>query len=183
MEKTKKTVFVTGSSGMLGRDLVCCLKERFRVVALTRRSCDITDKKKVLEVFKRYRPWAVMHTAGFTDVDGCQKDSKKAYRVNARGTSNVANAAAVTGAVLVYVSSDYVFGGGRRSPYMETDRPHPLSVYARTKLRGEESVRKLLRKYIIIRTSWLFGRGRVNFIDSVLRWAKGGDRIKILADK
>jgi dTDP-4-dehydrorhamnose reductase len=183
VEKTKKIVLVTGSSGMLGEDLVECLKERFKVVALTRQKCDITDKKKVVEVFKHYGPWVVIHTASFTDVDGCQKDRKKAYCVNVRGTDNVAKAAALTGAVLIYVSSDYVFSGKKRRPYRETDKPHPLNVYARTKYQGEEVVRRLLRKHIIIRTSWLFGAGRMNFIDNVLRWAKDKDRIKIVADK
>lgn len=183
MEKTKKTVLITGAAGMLGKDLVKSIKGKFKVVGLKRESCDITDKKKVIGVFKRYKPWAVIHTASFTDVDGCERNKKMAYAVNARGTYNVAKAAQRTDAILFYLSSDYVFSGRKHRPYREIDNAHPLSVYGKTKYAGEAAVRKLLKKYIIIRTSWLFGEGRINFIDNVLAWAKNKENLRIIADK
>lgn len=183
MGKTKKTVLITGADGMLGQDLVKSIKGKFEVVGLKRESCDITDKKKVIEVFKRYRPWAVIHSASFTDVDGCERDKKRAYCVNAQGTYNVVKAAERTGAILFYLSSDYVFSGRKLRPYREKDKTHPLSVYGKTKSEGEDAVRKLLKKHIIIRTSWLFGEGRSNFIDKVLSWAKNKKSLNIVADK
>lgn len=183
MEKTKKTVLITGAAGMLGQDLVKSIKGGFKVVELTSENCDITDKEKVGEVFKSYKPWAVIHSASFTDVDGCERDKKRAYCVNAQGTYNVAKAAQQLDAILFYLSSDYVFSGRKHRPYREIDQPHPLSVYGKTKYEGEVAVRKLLKKHIIIRTSWLFGEGRSNFIDKVLAWAKNKESLNIVTDK
>lgn len=168
---------------MLGRDLVKSIKREFRVVPLPRESCDITDTREVVEVFKHYMPWVVIHAASFTDVDGCQKNSKKAYAVNAQGTYAIAKAAKLTNAIVFYISSDYVFSGKKHSPYRETDKGYPISVYGKTKYKGEKYITRLLKKYVIIRTSWLFGEGRVNFIDNVLRWAQNKEGFKIVKDK
>lgn len=183
MEKNKKTIIVTGAKGLLGSDLVRCLKKRFKVIPLTRENCDITDEKRVFDVFRHYNPWLIIHTAGYTDVDGCQKHPQEAFRVNALGTAVLAKAAKFTGAFLIYISTDYVFSGKKTIPYRENDRALPLSVYGKSKLEGERYVKRLLKKYIIIRTSWLFGRGKVNFVDNVLSWAKSQKRLRIVADK
>ncbi|HLD41043.1 MAG TPA: dTDP-4-dehydrorhamnose reductase [Candidatus Omnitrophota bacterium] len=183
MEKAKKTILITGPGGMLGADLVKHLKKGYKVVPLTHQDCDIRDSKKVLSLFKRYRPWIAIHSASWTDVDGCEKDAKLAYSVNAQGTAVMAKAAKLTGSILIYISSDYVFSGRQKAPYSEKDRAYPVNVYGRSKLEGEKSVRKLLKKHIIIRTSWLFGRGRRNFIDNVLSWAKEKKEMRIISDK
>ena len=183
MEKAKKTILITGSGGMLGRDLVKYLKNKYKVIPLTHQDCDIRDSEKVLSLFKRYRPWIAIHSASFTDVDGCEKNAKLAYSVNAQGTAVMAKAAKLTGSILMYISSDYVFSGNQEKPYTEKDRAYPVNVYGRSKLEGEKSVRKLLKKHIIIRTSWLFGRARRNFIDNVLSWAKEKKEMRIISDK
>lgn len=174
---------ITGAGGVLGRALVKRLKLKYKVAALTRKGCDITDTKKVASLFARLQPAIVIHTAAFTDVDGCEKDSPRAYAINVQGTYNIAEKVKSQGAILIYLSTDYVFSGRKRTPYREEDRPSPLSVYAKTKLKGEETVRKLVKKYIIIRTSWLFGKGKTNFMDMVLRRQQGLRQLKIVADK
>lgn len=183
MEKAKKTILITGSGGLLGSDLIKHLKTEYKVIPLTRKDSDIRDAKKVLALFQRYRPWLAIHSAGFTDVDGCEKNSKLAYSVNTEGTAVVAKAAESTDTILMYISSDYVFSGKKETPYTEKDRVYPLNVYGRSKLEGEKLVRKLLKRRIIIRTSWLFGKARKNFIDNVLAWAKGKKEMRIIYDK
>lgn len=168
---------------MLGRELAAVFAKHYQVIALTRKECDITDARKVKALFKRYAPWLAIHTAGFTDVDGCEENVRKAYAVNTRGTCIVSKAAQSTNTVLIYISTDYVFSGGKNVAYRETDRVHPLSVYGRTKFEGEKFVRKLLKKHIIIRTSWLFGKGRDNFVTNVLAWAKEKECLSIVRDK
>lgn len=183
VEKAKKTILITGASGVLGRALVKRLESKYKVAALTRKDCDVTDSKKVASVFLRLRPNIVIHTAAFTDVDGCQKDSQRAYAINAQGTYAIAKNAQSAGAMLIYLSTDYVFSGRKKTPYREEDRPGALSIYAKTKLKGEQIVEKLVKRHIIIRTSWLFGKGKTNFIDTVLKLARGPRPFKIVSDK
>src|SRR3989338_5653964 len=111
VEKAKTAVLITGARGVLGRALVKQLKSKYAVLALTHKDCDVTDSKRMLSVFARFKPRIVIHTAAFTDVDGCQKDSKRAYAVNTQGTCNIANSAGSTGSILIYLSTDYVFDG------------------------------------------------------------------------
>lgn len=168
---------------MLGTDLVRYLENKYKVIPRTHQDCDIRDDKKVLALFQRYRPWIAIHSASFTDVDGCEKDSKSAFSINAQGTAVVAEAARLTDTILVYISSDYVFSGKKKTPYTEKDRTYPLNAYGNSKLEGEKSVRKLLKKHLIIRTSWLFGETRRNFIDNVLTWAREKKEMRIVSDK
>lgn len=183
MEKTEKTILITGSGGLLGSELVKYLKAKYKVIPLASKDCDIRDEKKILALFQKHRPFLAIHAAGFTDVDACEKDAKSAFSVNVQGTVNVAKAAKAADSILVYISSDYVFNGKKKIPYTEGDRTDPISAYGRSKLEGEKSVRKLLKRHIIIRTSWLFGKARRNFIDNVLAWAKGKKEIRIINDK
>lgn len=183
VEKAKKSVLVTGSQGILGRALVKRLKPKYKIVALTHRNCDITDRKKAAAMFARFEPWVVIHSAACTDVDECQRDAKKAYAVNARGTANIARICASNGAILIYISTDYVFSGKKKTPYCEVDATGPLSIYANSKLEGEKLVRKLVKRHLIVRTSWIFGKGKKCFPNKVLSWAKSKKQLKIISDK
>lgn len=183
VEKDKKAILVTGSQGVLGRALVRQLKPKYKIIALTHKNCDITDSKRVGSVFLRSKPWLVIHSAACTDVDECQRDPKKAYAVNARGTVNVARGCVSQGAILIYISTDYVFSGRKKTPYRETDATGPLNIYAKSKLMAEKSVRRLVKRHIIVRTSWIFGKGRKGFLNNVLSWAKSKKRLKIVSDK
>src|SRR5690606_10811100 len=105
----------------------------------------------------------IVHTAAMTNVDGCEREPDAAYRANAIGAQNMALLAQATDAALLYVSTDYVYDGRKRSPYRESDPTHPLSVYAASKLAGEYYVEHLLSRYFIARTAWVFGPGGSNF--------------------
>jgi dTDP-4-dehydrorhamnose reductase len=117
----------------------------------------------------------VLHAAAWTDVDGAESDPAGAERVNVEGTRNVA----AVGAPVVYFSTDYVFDGTKREPYVESDEPRPLSVYARTKLEGEREV----RGGWIVRSSWLFGWTGTNFVRTMLRLAEERDEVSVVADQ
>lgn len=145
--------------------------------------CDITDRKAVKKLIGKIKPDVVIHAAAWTDVDGCERDPKKACRVNGEGTKNVAEACKGSGAALIYISTDFVFDGKKRRPYKESDRPHPISAYGYSKLKGEEAVRKTLKKYFIIRTSWLYGKHGKNFVDTIIAKAKSGDPLRIVDDQ
>jgi len=177
-------IIITGSGGMLGKSLTKQLQERGEdFTGLTHSELDITDKKKVMDIFSTLTPSLVIHAAAWTDVDGCETEPKKAFLVNEGGTENVAMACMKNGANLIYISTDFVFDGKKRTPYTEDDKPNPINVYGASKLAGEEKVRQNLKSYYIIRSSWLFGPGRQNFVTKVLSWAKAQSSLKMVEDQ
>jgi dTDP-4-dehydrorhamnose reductase len=122
-----------------------------------------------------YRPELVLHAAAWTDVDGAEQDEEGARRVNAGGTRNVV----ALGAPVVYFSTDYVFDGAKRQPYVESDEPNPLSAYGRTKLEGEREI----RDGWIVRSSWLFGWTGRNFVLTMLELGRGQNEVRVVADQ
>ena len=192
---TKRKILITGSSGMLGTDLCRELRGSYEIYgadlaaappgrrAAGKYKTDITDKDGIAGIVKKIRPDIVIHTAAMTDVDGCELDPKKAYKINSGGTRNTALACKAAGAVLIYISTDFVFDGKKKKHYKEADRPRPLGVYADSKLKGEEAVKKILKKYFILRTGWLYGRHGKNFVDTILTKAKSGGALKVVDDQ
>ncbi len=177
-------VLVTGSSGMLGHDLSEALSLKgWDTFGLDYHIGDVTDLKGVRSVMKEFRPDTVVHCAAYTDVDGCEKDPDKAFKVNGLGTKNMAISCQEVGASMVYISTDYVFDGEKKRPYDELDNPNPINVYGRSKLLGEYYVQHLLNRFSIIRTSWLFGKNGKNFIDTILNLFKKEDTLKIVDDQ
>ena len=144
---------------------------------------DITKKQNVLAIIKNLNPDIVIHAAAWTDVDGCELDEKRAYRTNSVGTQNVAHACKAIGATSIYISTDFVFDGKKKNPYKETDKTNPLSVYADSKLKGEAAVKRILKKYFILRTGWLYGKHGKNFVDTILKKAKTEDALKVVNDQ
>jgi len=189
-----KRVLIIGSSGMLGVDLCAELGSDHELIgadlvhsprSIVHRFCkiDITKKEGVISAVREIDPDIVIHTAAMTDVDGCELDPKRAYRINGAGTKNVALACKAVDAVLVYISTDFVFDGKKRTPYKETDKPRAISVYGRSKLAGEKAVRNILKKYIIIRTSWLYGKYGKNFVDTILKESGRKKVLKVVDDQ
>lgn len=145
--------------------------------------CDITNKQDVLSIFKKSKPDIVIHAAAMTDVDGCELYPEKAYKINGEGTKSVALACKTIDTTLIYISTDFVFDGKKKKPYKETDKAHPLSIYADSKLKGEEAVKKVLKKYFILRTSWLYGKHGKNFVDTILMKARSEKVLKVVDDQ
>ena len=144
---------------------------------------DITDKDNIAGIVNRIRPDVVIHAAAMTNVDECELDRDKAYKINFLGVKNVALACKASDAVLIYISTDFVFDGKSKTPYKETDACGPLSVYGDSKLKGEEAVREELQKYFILRTSWLYGEYGKNFVDTIIAKAKTEKVLKVVNDQ
>src|SRR4051794_37211221 len=160
---------VVGAGGMLGQD-VAPLAD----VALTRAQLDVTDRDAVREALSADD--LVINCAAWTDVDGAEEHEDEALRINRDGARNVAEAA---GAVL-YVSTDYVFDGTKRAPYLESDPVNPMTAYGRTKLEGERATAEANPRHFIARTSWLFGPGGKNFVETMLGL---GPEVRVVDDQ
>jgi len=175
-------ILVTGAKGMLGTDLCARLAREHEVIGWDIQELDITDTAGLATICD-LAPELIAHCAAYADVDGCERDPETAYRVNALGTWNVALAAQQCDAALLYISTDFVFDGEKGEPYDEFDRPNPIGVYGRSKFAGEELVKKLLNRYFLVRTSWLFGKNGKNFVNTILAQAKKGGPLRIVSDQ
>jgi dTDP-4-dehydrorhamnose reductase len=168
---------------MLGTALLPRLAAEHEVVGVDFLDFDISQEAAVQKAFRDLRPEFVFHLAAFTDVDGCEANPQKAEQVNALGTRNVARACAEIGAVLLYVSTDYVFDGSMERPYREDDAPNPISVYGQSKLGGEQHVQSLLARHFIVRSSWLYGPRGKNFVATILKVAQERDELRVVSDQ
>jgi dTDP-4-dehydrorhamnose reductase len=173
-------VFLTGVSGQLGRALVPRLVGH-DVTVPSEFQADVTSAL-VVDVIARAEPDVVIHAAAYTDVDGAEAHPDLAFAVNARGSRHVAEGAARAGARLIAVSTDYVYDGAKPTPYREDDDTAPLGVYGRSKLEGEREMLKVLDGTLILRTAWLYGRGR-NFVETILRLAAERDELRVVDDQ
>jgi dTDP-4-dehydrorhamnose reductase len=153
------------------------------VVGFGRAELDVTDAGAVAKKFDLERPDVVINCAAWTDVDGAEEAEEAALAVNGPGAGNVAAAAAERGAAVVYVSSDYVFDGAKGSAYVETDQTAPLSAYGRTKLAGEDATAAANKRHFIVRSSWLFGIGGGNFVETMLRLAADHGEVLVVRDQ
>ena len=176
-----------GASGQLGTDLVRTLPPG-DTVALTHSELDITDSRSVSAAFERYTPDVVINTAAFHRVDDCETEVERAFQVNAFAVRDLAQQCFRFGAALVHFSTDYVFAGEKREPYVETDRPGPLSVYATSKLSGEYFVSAILKEHFLVRTCGLYGSGGSrskggNFVETMLRLAGQGKLLRVVDDQ
>lgn len=162
-------VLVTGAGGQLGRDVVAvCQAAGDDVTAADHAALDVGDRDQVFQAVTTLRPEVVLHVGAWTAVDACESDPDRAYRVNALGTRWVADASRQVGAYLSFVSTDYVFDGGKADPYVEWDATNPQSVYGRSKLGGEGEVRAHCPGASVVRTSWVCGEHGHNMVKTVL---------------
>ncbi len=152
------------------------------VLSFDREGLDISDAERVLEVLQREKPDAVINCAAWTDVDGCEFDSQRAFAINATGPENLAKASRKVGAVLVTISTDYVFDGDNPGFYTQRDDPNPKSIYGLAKLEGERRAQHALARTIVVRTGFIFGPGGKNFLSTVVQRARHGERVKAISD-
>lgn len=165
---------IFGGRGMLGRAVVAEARRRgFAALALSRGQADVTDRERVLYWARAFRPQQVINCAAFTRVDDCEDERERAFAVNGRAVSHLVEAAELAGAPLVQVSTDYVFAGDADSPYREDDPTEPLSVYGESKLEGERRALDYAQG-LVVRSSWLFGPGGGNFVDTMVGLIRQG---------
>lgn len=190
-------ILVTGAAGQLGTDLVKEINRRGHTCVGTGiekdmstegryAQLDITDRNAVFELIETEKPDVVIHCAAWTAVDDAEDDKNKdtVYAVNVTGTGNIAEACSKTGAVMMYISTDYVFGGEGIEPWKPDDKCFdPLGYYGLTKLEGEKEVEKALERFFIIRISWVFGKNGKNFVQTMLDLGKKLPEIRVINDQ
>lgn len=177
-------ILVTGSRGQLGYDVCRELqKRRIAYCAASSQDMDITKADSVRKKILAYRPEAVIHCAAYTAVDRAEDEPGLAFAVNEGGTKNIAESCEQTGAKMIYISTDYVFPGTGTQAY-EADAPAgPLNVYGQSKLAGELAVKESLRRYFIVRTSWVFGVNGNNFVKTMLQLSETRGRVRVVDDQ
>lgn len=166
-------ILICGGTGQLGSDCAYVLKKKHEVIALNSRELDITNPVEVEEAMRRLSPSIILNCAAYTNVDACETEREAAWKVNVDGPKNLASAVIKHGSRLIHISTDYVFNGKKKSPdpYVEDDKTEPLSYYGRTKVEGEEVVRKATNHHVILRTAWLYGINGHNFLKTMLKLA------------
>ena len=179
------TILITGSKGQLGMELRKLLDEKgMNYTATDSGEMDITNKTAVDAFFQKVNPTLVFHCAAYTAVDKAEDEGKDLNeKVNAIGTKTIAEAAEAHGAVMVYISTDYVFDGNNSKEYTEIDQANPQNEYGRMKYEGEQWVQNICSKYYIIRTSWVFGEFGNNFVYTMLRLAKTHPVLTVVDDQ
>jgi len=180
-------IAVIGSNGQLGSDVVRVFADQGEnVYSLTHADIEVSSLESVADCLRSKRPEIVINTAAMHHVENCEQQPSKAYAVNAVGARNLATVTRDLGAVLIHVSTDYVFDGKKDEPYVENDIPLPLNVYGNSKLAGEYFVRTLNSKHFVLRTSALYGKhpcrakGGQNFVDLMLRLARERGRVRVV---
>ena len=177
-------IFITGAEGALGTEITGLLRrEKIKFLPVDIKQLDITNFKKTSEVLSDYRPDVILHFAAVSDVDSCETDRDKAFRVNALSTLGLALNARKLNAKMLYTSTNFVFSGEGEQLYAENSHPHPLSEYGRTKLFGESYVKEICDRYFIVRTSWLFGAHAKTFISKFISMEKKPGSINVICDQ
>lgn len=177
-------ILVTGATGLLGKQVVRVLRERgHHTTGVSAADFDLRDGEKVRAAVDRYRPEAIIHCGAYTAVDRAESDVDACMAVNSMGTLHLARNAKRVGAKMLYISTDYVFGGGADDPHEEGESPAPYNVYGLSKWQGEEAVRAWTPQHFIVRTSWLYGPGGKSFADTMLRLGKSQSSVRVVADQ
>ena len=183
-------ILVTGAAGQLGTDVIKELKKRkveFIGIDLSADTdidaVDITDEKAIHAYIKEKKPQSVVHCAAYTAVDKAEDEPEICYKINAEGTENIARACAELEAEMIYISTDYVFDGKGETPYKTDAVKGPVSIYGKSKLAGEEAVKKHLENYYIVRISWVFGKTGNNFVKTMIKLAETRDELNVVGDQ
>jgi dTDP-4-dehydrorhamnose reductase len=175
-------IIITGSKGQLGRALMRRLAPH-DLLGVDLPEVDLTDLAATRSSLAAFQPDVIIHAAAMTDVDGAARQPDLAYRVNALGTRNVAVAAEAIGAALLAISTNEVFDGAQREPYLEFDPTHPINPYAKSKLAAEQFVRDLTTRFYIVRTAWLYGLGGNNFVKKIITRADTAGQLRVVTDE
>lgn len=176
-------ILVTGVGGQVGWELMRACQPLGEVVGVGRAQADLADPEAIRAVVRRERPRVILNPAAYTAVDQAEREEALALRINRDAVAILAEEAMRLGALLVHYSTDYVFDGKLARPYREDDAPHPIGVYGRSKLAGEEALRASACDWLCLRTSWLYAaRGR-NFLRTILRLAGEREELRVVDDQ
>ncbi|QQX77605.1 MULTISPECIES: dTDP-4-dehydrorhamnose reductase [Aequorivita] len=180
-----KKILVTGANGQLGR----CIKDAaagypdVEFVFVSKEDIDIEKADLVTDYFRRNNFTHCINTAAYTNVEQAESEEEKAFAINAQAVKNLASTCNKNDVVLLHVSTDYVFDGKKKSPYLETDATNPINVYGASKLEGEQYIQKITEKHFILRTSWLYSQYGHNFLKTILKYAEAGKTLTITTEQ
>ncbi len=176
-------ILVLGYKGMLGTDLVNDLGGAHDVAGKDIEDFDITSASECMDLIGQSGADVVINAAAYTNVDGCETDKTGCFSANADGVKNVAIACRVSGIKMVHFSTDYVFNGTKNNPYVEDDACSPINTYGSSKLKGEEYLKEISDNYLLIRTSWLYGKHGRNFVGSIVERAEKTGKLEVVDDQ
>jgi dTDP-4-dehydrorhamnose reductase len=177
-------LLLVGAGGQLGLELQRArMPAGWSLVCATRPEIDLAQPSDVRRTVEDLLPHVIINAAAYTAVDRAESEPELAFAVNRDGAGEIAKAAAALGAPLVHISTDYVFAGDKREPYVETDSKTPLSVYGRSKAEGEDAVLAAHNRAAIVRTSWLYSPHRANFVNTMLKLTETNDEVRVVADQ
>jgi dTDP-4-dehydrorhamnose reductase len=181
---TQRTLLLVGGNGMLASKIAVVAPPYYKVTSVDLPDFDMTDKAQVMTYVDELTPDVIINCAAYTNVDGCEKEIALAEQVNGVAVGYLAEAAKNVDAVLVHISTDYVFDGKKNALYHEEDPTNPQSAYGRSKLSGErELLSSRIEKFFIVRTSWLYGPGGKNFVETIIRLSKERTELGVVADQ
>jgi dTDP-4-dehydrorhamnose reductase len=175
-------ILLTGKDGQIGYDLQNTLLPFGEVIAVSRHDLDLANSNVIRQFIEQIKPDMIINPAAYTNVDRAESEIELAYQVNAEAPKVLAEMAAELNIPLIHFSTDYVFDGLKKEPYIETDKTNPLSVYAKTKCAGEKAISKY-EKHIILRTSWVFSSRGHNFLKTVLKLIQERESLSIVSDQ
>jgi dTDP-4-dehydrorhamnose reductase len=175
-------IFITGSDGQLAQSIAGLYSQKDLYLA-SKKTLDITDEKKVTSQIINFKPDIVFHFASLTRGDECAKNPEKARAINVKGTKYVVEACRKLDIPILFVSTNEVFDGKKRKSYIENDTPNPVTVAGKTKYEAEKIIMKNLKKYYIVRTSWLYSKWSSNFVHAVLKKARKDNKIELVKDE
>ena len=177
-------ILLTGADGQLGHELQQTLAPLGEVIALTRQELDLSQGEQIRQLVQQIRPSMIVNSAAYTAVDKAESEVELAQAVNGTAPKIMAEEAEKIGALLLQVSTDYVFDGQKNTPYLETDPTHPLSSYGKSKLAGEIGIQQVTNNYLILRTAWVYGvYGKGNFVKTMLRLGQDREELRVVADQ
>jgi len=177
-------ILLTGADGQLGQELQQTLVSLGEVIALTRQELDLSQGEQIRQLVQQIQPTIIVNSAAYTAVDKAESEVDLAQAVNGTAPTIMAEEAEKIGALLLQVSTDYVFDGQKNTPYLETDPTHPLSSYGKSKLAGEIGIQQVTDNYLILRTAWVYGvYGKGNFVKTMLRLGQDREELRVVADQ
>lgn len=177
-------ILLFGSQGQIGTELTYTLPPMGELIKLDRTVVNLTDNNKIRETIQEIKPDVIVNCAAYTAVDKAESEPDLAYQINSIAPKIIAEESDKIKAKFIHISTDYVFDGKANIPYLETDLTNPLGVYGKSKLLGEENIKKITDNYIILRTAWVYGiYGKGNFLKTMIKLGKEREQIKVVIDQ
>jgi dTDP-4-dehydrorhamnose reductase len=176
-------IVLVGKNGQLGWEFQRMLPILGEVISLDRKELDLCDLDAIQKILSEWKPNLIINASAYTDVDGAEKETDLAMKINVLAPGIMAEMSRKLQAVFIHYSTDYVFDGGKNALYTETDQTNPLNMYGKSKLMGEENIRQAGEAYLILRTSWVYSLRGNSFVNKVLKWSRQNKTLKVVSDQ